>query len=132
MSRFEKRLQARFRVTKTPVPFRPQVVVDTTCEGWAIPDSWWFRVAQPGLEELLQLGAKNPEEIAYALLQDEVGKCPLPPSTSVQVDNPAGDDYWAGPPELLYLVQHVQEEVEHALEATPPRFKILSVYGGPL
>lgn len=108
---------------------RPQIVLSQRCDAWDIPDSWWWKVAQPGLELLLEQ-TRDPEGITYALLREEVGKCPLPPSSDVQVDNPAATNFWNGPPPMLYLVHHVKQEVELALKDDPPRFRIFTVYGG--
>lgn len=95
---------------------RPQIVVVNDCEAWSIPDAWWLRVAQPRFEKLVAAGARNVASITFALIEGEVGSCPLPPSLDVQTQVETSDDYWAGPPQMLFLAQHVAEAVQIGLE----------------
>lgn len=129
---YRKQIAARYSLPKSTLLLRPQIVISVRCDAWSIPDSWWFKVAQPGLVKLVTDGKTDPEGITYALLEHEVGKCPLPPDPDVQVDTPGTPNFWNGPPQMLYLVQHVLQEVNIALQSTPPRFAILSLYRGPL
>ena len=85
---YRKQIAARYSLPRSTILLRPQIVIAQRCDAWAIPDSWWFKVAQPALETLVGQGKTDPEGIAYALLEHEVGKCPLPPDPDAYLNDP--------------------------------------------
>lgn len=89
---------------------RPQIVVANDCQAWWIPDTWWTHIAQPKFERMLAAGETNVGTLTYALLDGELASCALPPSLDSS-DDPSSEDYWPGPPQMLYLAQHVGEAV---------------------
>jgi hypothetical protein len=116
-ARVRRASSSRVQIRQPPgkTQMRPRIVVVNNCEAWAIPDAWWMRVAQPRFAKHVEAGVTSIPDLTFVLLDGEVGSCPLPPSLDVQVDVPTSADYWGGPPQMLYLAQHIAQAVEVGL-----------------
>lgn len=131
--------------TAKPPPAKPQEIPKTPleiasdCSSWDMPDTWILQTAQPrfhervstalhatkgDLDQAKRQGLLDPVSLSYAVLDGEIGSCPVPLKErddgtmltfrELQADIPQHDDYYPHPA-ILGLFDTIYEAVEAAL-----------------
>jgi hypothetical protein len=120
------------------IPKAP-LVIASDCSSWEMPEVWIIQTAQPrfyqrlveihqatggDLEEAKRQGLLDPVVLTYAVLDGEIGACPLPQLPrddgttlsfrELQADIPQHADYYPHPA-ILGLFDTIYEAVEAAL-----------------
>lgn len=130
--------------TTPPIPKPEQIPktpldIASDCSSWEMPDTWIIQTAQPrfydritaamlattgDLDKAREQGLLDPVALSYAVLDGEIGSCPVPlleredgsllTFRELQADIPQHDDYYPHPA-ILGLFDTIFEAVEAAL-----------------
>lgn len=120
------------------IPKTPLVLAED-CSSWEMPETWIIQTAQPrfyqrlvavhhetagDLDEAKRQGLLDPVALTYAVLEGEIGTCPVPEGQredgtrltfrELQSDIPQHEDYYPHPA-ILGLYDTIFEAVEAAL-----------------